>query len=127
MGHYAQTVLFPPVWREALQESAKRVLLMNTTWFKSSATTRWTGLSQIVVAMVSGDPATFLMSLSNGLQGYNCPGDWVDTLKERDIEKEKANRYVRVCIYNDTFIGLRFVIVDDLTPRCLQVIQMATA
>lgn len=77
--------------------------------------------------MVSGDPATFLMSLSNGLQGYNCPGDWVDTLKERDIEKEKANRYVHVCIYNDTFIGLRFVTVDDLTPRCLQVIQMATA
>lgn len=77
--------------------------------------------------MVSGDPATFLTSLSNGLQGYNCPGDWVDTLKERDIEKEKANRYVHVCIYNDTFIGLRFVTVDDLTPRCLQVIQMATA
>ena len=80
--------------------------------------------------MVSGDPATFLMSLSKGLQGYNCPGDWVDTLKERDIEKEKANRYVHVymCIYNDTFIGLRFVnIVNDLAPRSLQIIQMATA
>lgn len=48
--------------------------------------------SQIVVSMVSGDPASFLTSLSKGLKGYNCPGDWVDTLKERDIEKEKANR-----------------------------------
>lgn len=43
--------------------------------------------------MLTGDPATFLMSLSQGLKGYNCPVDWVDTLKERDIEKEKANRY----------------------------------
>ena len=46
--------------------------------------------------MVSGDPASFLTSLSKGLKGYNCPGDWVDTLKERDIEKEKANRYIHV-------------------------------
>lgn len=43
--------------------------------------------------MVSGDPATLMISLCEGLKGYNCPGDWVDTLKERDIEKEKANRY----------------------------------
>ena len=44
--------------------------------------------------MVSGDPASFLTSLSKGLKGYNCPGEWLDTLKERDIEKEKANRYI---------------------------------
>ncbi|XP_020605840.1 acetolactate synthase-like protein [Orbicella faveolata] len=40
---------------------------------------------------IQGDPASFLTSLSKGLKGYNCPGDWVDALKERDIEKEKAN------------------------------------
>ena len=43
--------------------------------------------------MVLGDPATFMTSLCKGLQGYSCTPDWVDTLKERDIEKEKANRY----------------------------------
>ncbi|KAJ7372428.1 hypothetical protein OS493_018931 [Desmophyllum pertusum] len=40
---------------------------------------------------IQGDPATLMISLCEGLKGYNCPGDWVDTLKERDIEKEKAN------------------------------------
>lgn len=57
--------------------------------------------SQIVVSMVSGDPASFLTSLSEGLKGYNCPGDWVDALKERDIEKEKANRYIHEFMYID--------------------------
>lgn len=42
--------------------------------------------------MTIGDPATFILSLSECLKGYKCPTDWVDTLKERDIEKEKANR-----------------------------------
>ena len=46
--------------------------------------------------MVSGDPASFLTSLSKGLKGYNCPGDWVDTLIQRDIEKERANRYIHL-------------------------------
>ena len=46
--------------------------------------------------MALGDPATFMISLCKGLQGYSCPPDWVDTLKERDIEKEKANRYIYV-------------------------------
>jgi len=45
-----------------------------------------------LVVMVTGDPATFMISLCQGLQGYSCPADWVDMLKERDIEKEKTNR-----------------------------------
>lgn len=45
-----------------------------------------------VVVIVTGDPATFIISLHQALKGYNCPADWVDMLKERDIEKEKANR-----------------------------------
>ncbi|KAM7451697.1 hypothetical protein ABFA07_000719 [Porites harrisoni] len=40
---------------------------------------------------IQGDPATFIVSLHQALKGYNCPADWVDMLKERDIEKEKAN------------------------------------
>ncbi|XP_074618762.1 2-hydroxyacyl-CoA lyase 2-like [Acropora palmata] len=42
---------------------------------------------------IQGDPATFLLSLSQSLKGYNCPVDWVDMLKERDLEKEKANSF----------------------------------
>ena len=45
-----------------------------------------------VVVIVTGDPGTFIVSLHQALKGYNCPADWVDMLKERDIEKEKANR-----------------------------------
>ena len=56
--------------------------------------------------MVSGDPASFLTSLSKSLKGYNCPGDWVDSLKERDIEKEKANRYVHVNMLIITIISI---------------------
>ncbi|XP_073234556.1 2-hydroxyacyl-CoA lyase 2-like [Porites lutea] len=40
---------------------------------------------------IQGDPATFIVSLHQALKGYNCPADWVDMLKERDIEKEKVN------------------------------------
>ena len=50
----------------------------------------------MVVAMVSGDPATLMIELCKGLKGYNCAADWVDTLKERDIEKEKVNRYLLI-------------------------------
>lgn len=42
--------------------------------------------------MAIGDPATFILSLSECLKGCKCPTDWVDALKERDFEKEKANR-----------------------------------
>lgn len=42
---------------------------------------------------IQGDPATFLLSLSQSLKGYNCPVDWIDMLKERDLEKEKANSF----------------------------------
>lgn len=40
---------------------------------------------------VQGDPATLMIELSKGLKGYTCPTDWVDKLKERDIDKEKVN------------------------------------
>ncbi|XP_031565724.1 acetolactate synthase-like protein, partial [Actinia tenebrosa] len=40
---------------------------------------------------IQGDPASFLVSLCENLKGYSCPKDWVETLKERDLEKEKTN------------------------------------
>lgn len=40
---------------------------------------------------VQGDPATLMIELSKGLKGYICPTDWLEKLKERDIDKEKAN------------------------------------
>ena len=59
-----------------------------------------------VVVMVTGDPATLMISLCQGLKGFNCPTDWVDMLKERDIEKEKANRYITMLIV-ETYLTKR--------------------
>ncbi|KAK2566212.1 2-hydroxyacyl-CoA lyase 2 [Acropora cervicornis] len=50
-------------------------------------------LKEADLVILAGDPATFLLSLSQSLKGYNCPVDWVDMLKERDLEKEKANSF----------------------------------
>lgn len=40
---------------------------------------------------INGDPASLLVSLSEGLKGYKCPDEWPSMLKERDKEKEKVN------------------------------------
>ena len=49
-----------------------------------------------MIPLVSGDPATLMIELSKGLKGYICQTDWLDKLKERDIDKEKANRYLSI-------------------------------
>ena len=41
---------------------------------------------------VHGDPGCFLLSLSQSLTDYSCAGEWVDTLRSRDAEKERENR-----------------------------------
>ena len=41
---------------------------------------------------VKADPGSFLVSLSEALSGYSCPKEWPAKLKERDDEKETANR-----------------------------------
>ncbi|KAG7316250.1 hypothetical protein KOW79_019791 [Hemibagrus wyckioides] len=41
---------------------------------------------------VRGDVGSFLLQLSKGLVGHRCPEEWVQSLKERDNAKEKANR-----------------------------------
>lgn len=69
----------------------KHFLLFNIKHFLLSASCTYQR-QNLVVVMTIGDPATFILSLSECLKGYKCPTDWVDTLKERDIEKEKANR-----------------------------------
>ena len=49
-----------------------------------------------MIPLVSGDPATLMIELYKGLKGYICPTDWLEKLKERDIDKEKANRYLSI-------------------------------
>nr|XP_022322803.1 acetolactate synthase-like protein [Crassostrea virginica] len=41
---------------------------------------------------VEGDVASFIVQISQGLQGYKCDPDWIRKLKDKDEEKEKANR-----------------------------------
>ena len=50
-----------------------------------------------VVTMATGDPASLLVSLCDALKGYTSPREWNDMLKERDQEKESANRYSQPC------------------------------
>ncbi|XP_053145886.1 2-hydroxyacyl-CoA lyase 2 [Hemicordylus capensis] len=40
---------------------------------------------------VKGDAGSFLVNLSQGLKGYSCPQDWVESLRKMDHLKEKAN------------------------------------
>uniref|UniRef100_A0A8D0CHQ5 2-hydroxyacyl-CoA lyase 2 n=1 Tax=Scleropages formosus TaxID=113540 RepID=A0A8D0CHQ5_SCLFO len=41
---------------------------------------------------IQGDAGSFLLRLSKGLAGHRCPEDWLQSLKEGDITKERANR-----------------------------------
>ncbi|KAK3102444.1 hypothetical protein FSP39_011418 [Pinctada imbricata] len=41
---------------------------------------------------VESDVASFMVSVANGLKGYKCDAEWVQKLKQKDDEKEKANR-----------------------------------
>ncbi|XP_013399921.1 acetolactate synthase-like protein [Lingula anatina] len=40
---------------------------------------------------IQADAGSFLVSLSQKLKGYTCNKDWIEMLKQRDEEKEKAN------------------------------------
>ncbi|XP_043936761.1 2-hydroxyacyl-CoA lyase 2 [Protopterus annectens] len=41
---------------------------------------------------IQGDAGSFLVQLSEGLKGYQCPQDWPQSLKEGDLKKENSNR-----------------------------------
>ena len=45
-----------------------------------------------VAHSIHGDPGCFLLALSQALDAYSCPAEWLGTLKSRDSEKEVANR-----------------------------------
>ena len=45
-----------------------------------------------VTESIHGDPGSFLLALSQSLNSYSCPDDWLTVLRERDSEKEVANR-----------------------------------
>ena len=42
---------------------------------------------------IQADVASFIVELSQGLKGYKCDRDWIDSLKNKDKEKEESNRY----------------------------------
>ncbi|XP_074423274.1 2-hydroxyacyl-CoA lyase 2 isoform X2 [Larus michahellis] len=41
---------------------------------------------------VQGDAASFVVRLARSLQGFACPGDWGEQLREAERKKETANR-----------------------------------
>ena len=38
------------------------------------------------------DVATLLVSVADGLEGYKCDPQWLDELRQTDLQKEAANR-----------------------------------
>jgi len=42
---------------------------------------------------IEGDVASFITEVANGLKGYKCDSEWVQKLKDKDNDKESANRY----------------------------------
>lgn len=71
-------------------------------------------LCDSVTFHVSGDVGSFLLQLSKGLVGHRCPEEWVQSLKERDNAKEKANRL------SPSFMGV------VLIPLCLALMLWAS-
>ncbi|XP_071099924.1 2-hydroxyacyl-CoA lyase 2-like [Haliotis cracherodii] len=41
---------------------------------------------------VQGDVGSFMVEVARGMRGYKCDPDWVKTLRDRDEEKEVANK-----------------------------------
>ena len=41
---------------------------------------------------IQADVASFIVELSKGLKGYKCDKGWIDSLRNKDKEKEEANR-----------------------------------
>ena len=41
---------------------------------------------------IEGDVASFVTEVANGLKGYKCDPEWVQKLKDKDTEKEEANK-----------------------------------
>lgn len=41
---------------------------------------------------IEGDVASFITEVANGLKGYKCDSEWVQKLKDKDNDKESANR-----------------------------------
>ncbi|XP_058717774.1 2-hydroxyacyl-CoA lyase 2 isoform X2 [Poecile atricapillus] len=41
---------------------------------------------------VHGDPASFVVALARSLQGFSCPREWLERLREAEREKEQRNR-----------------------------------
>ena len=42
---------------------------------------------------IQGDVGSFMIKLAEGMKGYKCDQEWLDMLRGKDADKEKANRY----------------------------------
>jgi acetolactate synthase-like protein len=42
---------------------------------------------------IQGDVGSFMVKLAEGMKGYKCDEEWLNMLRSKDTEKEKANRY----------------------------------
>ncbi|XP_002741068.3 2-hydroxyacyl-CoA lyase 2, partial [Saccoglossus kowalevskii] len=66
---------------------------------------------------IQGDPASFIVELQKKLDGYKCDTEWVSTLKERDMEKEKTNSDQAQQITNVHLNPLKILhCLDELLP-----------
>ena len=41
---------------------------------------------------VEADPASFVLELADSLKGFKGSDDWLNSLREKDVAKEEANR-----------------------------------
>lgn len=52
----------------------------------------------MMIFLVLGDFVILMIEFFKGFKGYICLIDWLEKLKERDIDKEKVNRYFLIIL-----------------------------
>lgn len=50
------------------------------------------GRSPVTLWGPAGDPASFVVALAESLQGFSCPREWLERLREAERNKEQRNR-----------------------------------
>ncbi|KAL7648039.1 UNVERIFIED_CONTAM: hypothetical protein RMT77_001656 [Armadillidium vulgare] len=67
---------------------------------------------------VVGDVGSFLKDLSGILSNYTCPNDWIQSLKERDLAKEDANKKMSEDILEQHLNPLKvFIDLEEKLPE----------
>lgn len=67
---------------------------------------------------IQGDAATLISRLSDNLKGYKCNPEWLDTLRERDEQKESANKKKCDEITNQHLNPIKLLhLTDEILPE----------